>query len=70
MHRNAEIWGKRHERLEALFLAKSEHFGQARRSPLWDDQCEAARDAWRKRYDALEYRVWRALSVAKGWRKA
>ena len=64
MHRNAEIWEKRHERLEAVFQATAEHFGQARRSPLWNREAEAKRDAWRKRMTP-----WNALCVAKGWRK-
>jgi hypothetical protein len=70
MHRNVEIWEKRHERLEAIFLARSRHFMEARTSSDWSAASDANRDAWRARYDALERRIWRALCVAKGWRKA
>lgn len=70
MHRNAEIWERRYDRLEAVFKAKAEHFEHARRSPSWNLEAEARRDAWRKRYNAIERRVWHALCVAKGWRRA
>jgi hypothetical protein len=70
MHRNAEIWEKRHERLEAVLFAHSRNVGQARRSPLRSAASEENRVAWQKRHDALERRVFQALSVAKGWRKA
>lgn len=69
MHRNVAIWENRRERLEAVLLRQGENFRQARRSPYWNEASEARRDAWRKRYDAVERRVWLALCVAKGWRK-
>lgn len=70
MHRNAEIWAARHRRLEEACSRKKRQFAQARNSPSWSFLCGERSDAWLERYDALERRVWHALCIANGWRKA
>ena len=70
MHRNAEIWEKRHGRLLRLNEAMRHHFGQAAQSPHWGEKSKAVAAAWLAKYNRVERRVWNALCVAKGWRKA
>lgn len=73
MHRNAEIWEKRHERLEDLRVAMNRQFGMAADAPLSGLERGALRtgwESWLKRFSRIERRVWRALCAAKGWRKA
>jgi hypothetical protein len=70
MHRNAEIWEKRHERLEALRRQAFANFEQASRAPGMALVVLQRRIDWTARYDALERRVFEALSIAKGWRRA
>lgn len=72
MHRNAEIWEKRHERLEALFASAHRNYRQASQGAEAQTLpgLRRAFADWKWRYDALEARVWHALCVAKGWRKA
>lgn len=70
MHRNAEIWEKRHERLERMEEAARRHFAHASMSPHWGEKGKAVRAMWYGKWGRVEKRVWNALCVAKGWRKA
>jgi hypothetical protein len=70
MHRNAEIWEKRHERLETVRAQALANFACAVRSPTSALVVLQRQIDWTARYDAIERRVWNALCVAKGWRKA
>ena len=73
MHRNAEIWEKRHERLEAVKRAFNRNadmaYSGARDSDTRAD-VERQHGRWVMRWTEVEARVWHALCVAKGWRKA
>lgn len=70
--RNSEIWEKSHERLEALFSSAHRSYRQASQMVERQTLPTLLRNFadWKWRYDALERRVWHALCVAKGWRKA
>jgi hypothetical protein len=71
MHRNAEIWEKRHERLGLLKAKAREHFAMAQKARGFDTAAMAnGWSQWLERWVRLELRVWHALCVAKGWRKA
>jgi hypothetical protein len=72
-HRNAEIWEKRHERLESLSDAFIRHVDMAYTAATTDAlraQIARRRRDWMTRWAGIEKRVWNALCVAKGWRKA
>ena len=71
MHRNAEIWEKRHERLGLLRDVTRDHFAMAQKARWFDTAAIANRwSQWLERFSRIERRVWNALCVAKGWRKA
>jgi hypothetical protein len=72
-HRNAEIWAERHRRLEALKEERLRHFADAKRGAFDETQAELvslSKAAYLARYHVIERRVWHALNVAKGWRRA
>jgi hypothetical protein len=71
-HRNAEIWEKRHERVQAMRTAHHRHVNMAWEGAPDDDAKERIRHTqqrWLSRWDAVSQRAWHALCVAKGWRK-
>lgn len=74
MHRNAEIWEKRNETMEAISRRMTRHFQQAEAGARDHDELDAViqrREDWyKRRYAPLAKRVWHDLCVAKGWRMA
>lgn len=71
MHRNAEIWEKRHARLEAIHDRRMADFVAAVDVAVGQDRHRIARAKreWFERWAQTEKRVWHALCAAKGWRK-
>lgn len=71
MHRNTEIWEKRHARLGEIEQRNTEQLGMALSAAFGDDAARIRKAAseWAERFNAVERRVWNALCVAKGWRK-
>lgn len=73
MHRNAEILEKRHERLTSIMVRAVEALRQAALGAQDGEQRRAVqirRALVVERIEEVERRVWHALCVAKGWRKA
>lgn len=73
MHRNAEIWEKRHERLEVISEAFIRHVDMAYAVAETDArraQISRHRKDWMTKWGRIEKGVWNALCVSKGWRKA
>lgn len=71
-HRNVEIWRKRHERLENARDQNLSDFKMAKRGAIGGDavRISQAQRRWLERWIRVERRVWHALCVAEGWRKA
>lgn len=70
MHRNVEIWKKRHERLMRMNETARQQLAHASASPHWGQKGKAVAAMWVAKFNRVESRVWHALCVAKGWRKA
>lgn len=73
MHRNAEIWEKREARLSAIALKAATNLRQASMGARGIDGRDAIRqrrEEWEARFNPIAKRVWNALCVAKGWRRA
>lgn len=72
MHRNAEIWEKRHERVTKIGRHAEEQLRQASIGAMNTEDATAVavrRTVVLERCRDVESRVWNALCVAKGWRK-
>lgn len=72
-HRNVEIWRKRHKRLEEIHVRALEGLRMAEEAAQDDEQRRnivIRREVVNHRIDAIERRLWTALCVAEGWRKA
>jgi hypothetical protein len=72
-HRNAEIWAERHRRLEAIHARALASLAMAALGAKDAEERRMVvirREVVNARIDAIERRVWRALCVAEGRRKA
>lgn len=73
MRRSAAVLESRLEALRRIKAHWEYHFSSADIALKDSELFEASlryRNAWRKRYRRVEGRVWYALCVTKGWRKA